>query len=143
MSFGGTIFPMPQPEVLDDSLEDDDPDPLENPTRDELSRPVRKLAAAVLLRAVLDSKLRDRYAREDAAKFLFPRSEYARAHLHLMASLAGLSPAWLNKGLARTANSPVPQFRHCRKCKSPTLPDDFALHPGTAPHPIAAVAERR
>lgn len=47
---------MPTPDALDDDLEEDDPDPLEN--RD-LNRTVRKLAAAVLVRAVLDSKLRD------------------------------------------------------------------------------------
>jgi hypothetical protein len=48
---------MPTPDAIDADLEDDNADPLENPTRD-LSRPVRKLAAAVLVRAVLDSKMR-------------------------------------------------------------------------------------
>jgi len=76
---------MPTPDALDDLLEDDDADPLENPTRD-LSRPVRKLAAAVLVRGVLDSKLRaDPYFKEDATRFLYPRSECARAHLQLIA----------------------------------------------------------
>jgi hypothetical protein len=125
---------MPKADGFDDDLEDNDPDPLENPSRD-LSRPVRKLAAAVLLRAVLDSKVRDRYAREDAAKFLYPRSECARAHLHLFARLAGLSPDWLDKCLIRTTNSPLPHIRHCQKCKSPTPPSGFSPHPGSGPPP--------
>jgi hypothetical protein len=92
----------PTPDALDDDLEDD-ADPLENPTRD-LSRPVRKLAAAVLVRAVLDSKmLANPYFKEDATRFLYPSSECARADLRMIAELAGLSPAWLNECLVRTA----------------------------------------
>jgi hypothetical protein len=100
---------MPKPNALD--LEDDDANPHENPTRD---RPVTKLAAAVLVRAVLDSKLRaNPYFKEDATRFLYPSSECARAHLGLIAQLAGLSPAWLNECRGRTANSPRLKLRHC------------------------------
>jgi hypothetical protein len=53
---------MGKPDELDD-LEDDDQDALEDPARD-LSWPVRKLAAAVLVRAVLDSKLQAAYFRD-------------------------------------------------------------------------------
>jgi hypothetical protein len=119
---------MPTPDALDDDLEDDDRDPLADPTRD-LSRPVRKLAAAVLVRAVLDSKMRaNPYFKEDATRFLYPNSDCARAHLQLMAELAGLSPAWLSECLVRTANSPRLRLRYCSKCKTPTPPDGFALH---------------
>jgi hypothetical protein len=71
---------MPTPDALDDDLEDDDDrDPLADPTRD-LSRPVRKLAAAVLVRAVLDSKLRaDPYFKEDAVRFCI-RAQSAPGH---------------------------------------------------------------
>jgi hypothetical protein len=118
---------MPTPDCLDDDLEDDDADPLENPTRD-LSRPVRKLAAAVLVRAVLDSKMRaNPYFKEDATRFLYPSSECARGHLHLMAELAGLSPAWLEECLVRTADSPRLRLRCCVRCKTPTPSDGFAL----------------
>jgi len=96
---------MPKPDGPDE--DDDDPDPLDNPTRD-LGRPVRKLAAAVIVRALLDYRRKNRYAREDAAKLLYPRSECTRAHLHLLAQLAGLSPAWLDERLVRTANLPLP-----------------------------------
>jgi hypothetical protein len=106
---------MPTPDSLDDDLEDDDPDPLKNPIRD-LNHPIRKLAAAVLLRAVQDSKLRAApYFKEDATRFLYPSSDPARAHLELMATLAGMSPAWLNECLVRTANSPRPEIRRQRR----------------------------
>jgi hypothetical protein len=101
--------------MLYDDVEDDDPDPLKNPTRD-LNRPIRKLAAAVLLRAVQDSKLGAApYFKEDATRFLYPSSEPARAHLELVATLAGMSPAWLSECLVRTANSPGPQIRRRRQ----------------------------
>jgi hypothetical protein len=118
---------MPTHDAIDDDLEDDDHDPLAGPVRD-LSRPVRKLAAAVLVRAVLDSKMRaNPYFKEDATRFLYPGSEAARAHLQLMAELAGLSPAWLNECLVRTANSPRLRLRYCSKCKTPTPADGFSL----------------
>ena len=117
---------MPTPDAIDDDPEDDDADPLENPTRD-LSRPVRKLAAAVLVRAVLDYQLRaNPYFKEDATRFLYPSSECARAHLQLVGILAGLSPAWLEECLTRIANSPKLKLRNCINCKSPTPPDGFA-----------------
>jgi hypothetical protein len=80
----------------DDDLEDDSPDPTDIPTRD-LNRQVRRLAAAVLVQAVLDSRLQADCHRQDAAQFLYPQSEAAREHLRRMAELAGLSPAWLNE----------------------------------------------
>ena len=103
---------MPKPNALDDDLEDDDPDPLENANQNDLGRPVRKLAAAILLRAVLDSKLRFRYYRDDATRFLYPRSEPAREHLELVARLAGMTPKWLNERLVRIENSPRLKARH-------------------------------
>ena len=63
--------------IADDDLEDDSSDPHDIPTAD-LSRPVRKLAAAVLLQAVLDCNLQDPRQREDATEFLNPRSIPAR-----------------------------------------------------------------
>jgi hypothetical protein len=78
---------------------------------------------------VLDSKLRaNPYFKEDATRFLYPSSKCAKAHLQLMAEVAGLSPAWLNECLVRTADSPRMRLRYCSKCKSPTPPDGFALH---------------
>jgi hypothetical protein len=102
--------------------------PIHSPTRPrDLSRPVRKLANAILVRAVMDSKLRSNpYFRGDATRFLYPRSECARGHLHLMAELAGLKPAWLEECLVRNANSPPIKLRNCINCKSPTPPDGFA-----------------
>jgi hypothetical protein len=94
-SYSATI---PGMNVLADDLEDDSLDPRDIPTRD-LTRPVRRLAAAVLVQAVLDSRLQAECHRQDAAQFLYPQSEAAREHLTRMAELAGLSPAWLNECL--------------------------------------------
>jgi hypothetical protein len=100
-----------------DDLEDDSLDPPDIPTRD-LNRQVRKLAAAVLVQAVIDSKLQDLRQRQDAEEFLNPQSVLARYHFRRMAELANVSPAWLSECIARCANTPLPEIRQCPGCKA-------------------------
>jgi hypothetical protein len=80
---------MPQHEVTDADLQDDGIDDCYLPTRD-LMRPARKLAAAVLLQAVIDSKQQDPLKRQDAEEFLNPRSIPARYHFLRMAEIANV-----------------------------------------------------
>jgi len=91
----------------------DEPEPPEPP---DLTRPVRKLAAAILLQAVLDSKRDDERERRDAVEFLNPRTAYARYHLLRMAECANVELTWLLAQLRRTANQPLPAI-HCIKGK--------------------------
>jgi hypothetical protein len=122
-SSGATIPGMKK--LADDDLEDDGPDPTDIPTRD-LNRQVRRLAEAVLLRAVLDSRLPAGCYQHDAVQFLYPESEDARRHLLRIAELAGLPPAWLNERLASSAGMPLPTIRKCTKCKTALPINDFA-----------------
>jgi hypothetical protein len=118
--------------LAEDDLDDDSPEPTNIPARD-LNRQVRRLAAAVLVQAVLDSRLQADCHRQDAAQFLYPQSDPAREHLRRMAELAGLSPAWLNECLIRCANltplqtSKCLKTRKCLKCKTVLPSSDFAL----------------
>ena len=75
----------------------------------------RRLALAIVLRAVMDSKLRDRYVPEDATRFLYGRND----HFHRLAECAQLDRDWLRECLARTVDVPMPALRICRRCKSP------------------------
>jgi hypothetical protein len=111
--------------LADDDLEDDSLDPPDIPTRD-LNRQVRRLAEAVLVRAVLDSRLPAGCYQDDAVQFLYPESDDARRHLLRIAELAGLSPAWLNECLASSAGMPLPIIRKCTKCKAALPINDFA-----------------
>jgi hypothetical protein len=108
-----------------DDLEDYNLDPPDIPTRD-LNRQVRRLAEAVLVRAVLDSGLPAGCYQHDAVQFLYPESDDARRHLLRIAELAGLSPAWLNECLASSAGMPLPTIRKCTKCKTALPISDFA-----------------
>jgi hypothetical protein len=121
-SSGATIPGMRK--LAEEDLEDDSPDPTNIPTRD-LNRQVRRLAEAVLLRAVLDSRLPAGCYQHDAVQFLYPESEDARRHLLRIAELAGLPPAWLNERLASSAGMPLPTIRKCtnarRRCRSAIL----------------------
>jgi hypothetical protein len=103
---------MPQHEVTDADLQDDGIDDCYLLTCD-LMRPARQLAAAVLLRAAIDSKLQDPLQPKDAEEFLNPRSIPARYHFSLMAEIANGSPAWSSECIARCANSPLPEIRQC------------------------------
>jgi hypothetical protein len=133
-----TIFPMSRSEVVADNLEDDDIEASGLPARD-LTRPIRKLAAAVLVQAVMDSKLQDAREREDAVEFLNPKSIPARHHLRRMAELANVSLAWLSECVARCVTSPLPKLRPCLKCKATMPVSEFVPHydgsPGRLCHP--------
>ena len=67
---------------------EDGPDPGHSITRDP-TWSVRKLAAAVLIQAVHESRQKNSYYRTHAVRFLYPESEPGRRHLHFMAELAG------------------------------------------------------
>ena len=99
------------PKWLDDVC--DDPEPPEPP---DLNRAIRRLAAAILLQAVLDSKRDDERERRDAVEFLNPRTAYARYHLLRMTECANVELTWLLAQLRRTANQPLPAV-HCIKGK--------------------------
>jgi hypothetical protein len=112
--------------LADDDLddEDDDLDPHDLPSRD-LSRPIRRLATAVLEQAVLDSRLQVDCHRHDTARFLYPQHDSSIPSQNPPENTCGAwlssqdpSPAWLGERLARCANSTASKTRKCPKCKT-------------------------
>jgi hypothetical protein len=99
--------------MADDELEEDSPEPEPAP-RPDPNAGVRRLAWAILLRAILDYKQRDKYQRQDAERFLRP----SNAHLMRLAECAGLNPERLREGMKRVATLPLSEVRTCFKCKA-------------------------
>jgi hypothetical protein len=66
-----------------------------------------------MLRAVIDSKAKDRYYQKDAERFLDPRNDEVHEYLRLTPECANLDPQWLAKCLERTAGLPMPRLRKC------------------------------
>jgi hypothetical protein len=58
------------------------------PTPADLTRPLRRLAAAILLQAVEDMRYWNPNVRRDALLFLLPRDRYFREHLELMLTVS-------------------------------------------------------
>ncbi len=87
------------------------PDPLP-PTDPE--RAIRRIAAAVLIRALLDAQMRSAYVRTDARRFLEARDERSREILRLLVQLSGINRAWWRRRLVefldreKTACPPKP-----------------------------------
>jgi hypothetical protein len=70
------------------------PDPPEPP---DPHWSVRRLAAAVLLRAVMDSQFTDPHIRRDAMLFLSPRDDRFREHLQLTLRVSGVNQRWFRR----------------------------------------------
>jgi hypothetical protein len=102
---------------------DDDEEDAPEPLPIDPLRGWRRLAQAVVLRAVIDSKQRNSRARKDAARFLYPKSDCVRLHFNRISQCAGLNQEWLRECLARTVDCPLPALRQCLRCKSPVTPD--------------------
>ena len=81
-----------------DWLNDEDygPDPLA-PADPE--RALRRIAAAVLIRAILDAQMRSPYVRADARRFLEARDERSREILWLLVQISGINRAWFRRRL--------------------------------------------
>jgi hypothetical protein len=72
------------------------PDP---PAPPDPSYAGRRLAVAVLLRAVLDSRLSDPHLRTDAILFLNPRDDRFRQHLQMTLQVSGVDQRWFRSSM--------------------------------------------
>ena len=70
---------------------------------------VRRLAAAVLLRAVLDSRVTDPHVRRDALLFLNPRDERFREHLQLTLQVSGVNQRWFRRRIEQGCFQALPK----------------------------------
>ena len=101
--FGATIFWMKigerQRRLLNSKWLDEDwegPDP-SAPADPE--RAIRRIAAAVLIRALLDARMRSPYVRTDARRFLEAQDESSREILRLLVQISGINRAWFRRRL--------------------------------------------
>ena len=60
---------------------------------------IRRIATAILLRALLDARFRDRYVRNDARRFLEARDPSSREMLHLLVQSSGINRVWFRRRL--------------------------------------------
>jgi hypothetical protein len=103
-------------------VDDDEEDAPEHQPIDPFSG-WRRLAQAIVLQAIVDSKQRNRWARkDDADRFLY----WPNDHFDRLAQCAGMDLAWLHRCLARTVDDPMPRLKHCLKCRSPFPPNAMA-----------------
>jgi hypothetical protein len=84
---------------LDEEWEGPDP-----PAPADQGRAIRRIAAAVLVRAFLDAQFRNRYVRNDARRFLEARDESTREMLRLLVHSSGINRTWFDRRLGEFLN---------------------------------------
>ena len=85
--------------VDDDELEDE-PEP---PAPADLTRPLRRLAAAILVQAIEDLRFWNPNVRRDALSFLLPRDRHFHEHLQLMLTVSRTDQRSFRRYMSKTA----------------------------------------
>ena len=76
----------------------------EPPAPPDPERAIRRIAAAVLVRALLDAQFHDRYVRNDARRFLEAQDDHSREMLRLLLHSSGINRTWFHRCLGELLN---------------------------------------